>query len=281
MPSTTQIVTKSTTAIEIPVAQVVTVYISGYTLATFSGSTFLPRVWIEDDMGNTLYSKLLEIAPPNSTTPHSSSYFGETVSLSVSTYFLMVKARTFINAAHTDHVSAQLNWFKPAENVYKKPTSGLRIKNLNYLDFNGNLQYSKKQMYGLYLDPAYNTNSGYSSGVIKAEPKYVYESKTLAFENNATNTIVECEYFQLLGASQILIQRSQGYHVSYREVKTITTDENRGYTISQYDSPYEFPYEVETQPPYSNATSAYYKTGLLKQEIKYNANENIVQSTVN
>lgn len=173
-----------------------------------------------------------------------------------------------------DFIGASLSWQEVTENqITTKNAGGLRVLRKRVIEpVSGTTQVYRYE----YLSDV----AGKSSGVIHAEPQYVYREIQALPE---TEFRVEfCEQYHLMGASSYGLADGNGNHVGYHRVIEYHGESGQNGKIEyEYTSQLEYADEVNLSKPFGNALSNSFKTGLLTKMVMYDQGGSEVQEVSN
>ncbi len=264
-PIDTQIHTS--TEFEIASSQTVDLVIKGTTYVTFNGQQFSPKVYILDENDSEVWSWLMPVAIPGQ--EPSIENTTQSVSLNPGTYKIRTRATAFTSQT-IDNISAVLTWTEPHTLIKIKKVGGLRVASITNYDSDGTTQLTKRNFDYSF---EHEGDDEYSSGVIAIEPIYVYDAINL--EGDDSGFEVYCDYYQIVGTSNIITETANGSHISYRQVKEFYNDSQtaNGMKVSDFFTSFDFSDIHEIDKPFSYPITKYFKRGVIESESYFEAQD--------
>jgi RHS repeat-associated protein len=246
----------------------VTACVNGVTWATFGGQAMLPQIKLLRSDGSLAASWTLPVGDPANSPPYCQQMPCSLLLLAPGTYTVVGKARKFPGAPGADSITLNLSWSETVVSapVVRKKAGGLRVREALTRDADGRQAGLRRYRYEM------ETPVGHSSGVVYAEPVYVYEAASLDGAGN------ECRYVQLVGSSRIAVGGTAGSHIGYRRVvEEFGAEAENGTIVHEFTSPFEYGDALNTVKPFKDPTTNSFKTGLLKRERTYDRQGKLVR----
>ena len=240
----------------------VSAFPKGATWATFGGMAVLPQIKLLREDGSVVAAWQLGVGDPTEEPPYHQTLPVKYLSLTPGNYKIWGKARKYWNAIGTDYIQLYLTWNKTSASapLIRKFAGGVRAKEISSFNSDGQATGLRRYEYEMEDD------SGYASGVIYAEPVYVYDGVTLNSYGQ------ECSYVQLVGAGRVSLGSTNGSHIGYRRVTEYHGAEGEnGRIVYEYTSPFEYTDGLNLVKPFKSPTSNSFKTGLLRHQYVYDA----------
>jgi hypothetical protein len=173
-----------------------------------------------------------------------------------------------------DNVTFNVSFtYNSSEKVIRKKMGGLRVKQVSDHDSIGNVTKIRRYDYNMQRN-----GHNVSSGVIYAEPKYIYNSYPIHTYPNSTNEVA-CLNRTIVGSSQVILGETSGSPVGYQQVTDweVYKGQPNGKIVTNYTSPVLYPDLINAVKPFGSPESYAYKTGLVLSENYYNSDGQVVK----